>query len=77
MSKRKSNSFNDMIMIENIFQSGYDVHNMGGFVKYQNEHFDILLKNKKIIFVRDKRIINNIVIYNDLYTAYVNIFKIV
>lgn len=77
MSKRKSSPFNDMIMIENILQSRYDIHNMEGFVKYQNENFDILLKNKKTIFVRDKRVLNNIVIYNDLHTAYINIFKIV
>lgn len=76
MSKRKSTPFNDMIMIENILQSTYVVHNMDGVVKYQNDNFDILLKNKKIVFVRDKRVLNKLVIYNDLHTAYINIFKI-
>lgn len=77
MSKRATNLFNDMIMIENILENDYNIYNISsGFIKYQNNKFDIFLKNKKPVLVRDKRIPSKIIIYNDLHSAYVNIFNI-
>lgn len=65
----------NMDMIESIMYPRYEIGEIGVYKKYQNKHFDIFTKNKSIIFVRDKRDTNNIIIYNDLKTAYTNILN--
>lgn len=70
-----ASSLKNSEMITNIMYPSYKIYDMGDYKKYQNENFDIFTKKNSIIMVRDKRDINNIIIYNDIKTAYYKIFN--
>jgi hypothetical protein len=68
-------SLKNMDMINNILYPKYEIYDIGIYKKYKNEYFDIFCKNKSILLIKDKRDANNIVIYNDLKTAYSKIIN--
>lgn len=59
-------------LINELLNSNYKMKNLGDFTKYYDINFDILIHNKKIMFIRDKRF-NQDIIYKDYLTAIHNI----
>lgn len=61
-----------MLFVKELLSSNYGTYIFEDFVKYYDVNFDILTRNKKIMFIRDKRF-NQDVIYKDFNTAISNI----
>jgi len=64
--------YKTMLLVKELLGSNYHFKQCGEFIKYYNIHFDILIQNKKIMFIRDKRFDKDI-IYKDYRTAIYNI----
>lgn len=64
-----------MVMIRAILRNNFTIESFDEYTRYGNSDFDIIVKNKSNVVVRDKRDNENIVMYNNIKIAYDMMFN--
>jgi hypothetical protein len=64
-----------MNMVQDILSPRYETQNIGEYIKYGNNEFDVFFKKNRmnVVLVIDKRYIGRTVMYKDIVIAYYKI----